>query len=125
MQVQKTIGQLTIEFTAENHLDVFSQLSELEEVFGSVTECGKCKSKDVRFSLRKANDGKKKEFVYPEAVCKNCYAKFKFGQSEGGKLFPIKYVREDGEYVKDDKGKNIPLGTNGWTKYNKETGKDE
>jgi hypothetical protein len=125
MQVQKTNGNITVCGQGNTHLEVFSELAELEEIFSSVGECGKCKSGNISFRMRKASDGKKKEYVYPEAQCRSCWAKFSFGQSEGGKLFPIKFLREDGEYLKDKDGKNIPKGVNGWVKYNKETGKEE
>lgn len=122
-----TVHRDGVSLTAESDKisEIFNQLSKMDEVFGE-TRCGKCDSSNIHYRLRKATDDKKKkEFIYPEMICKHCYSKLSYGQTEEGTLFPIRFVREDGEYVKDSDGKNIPKGKNGWVKFNKETGKEE
>lgn len=126
MQVQiKLNDRVTIVADAEKHTELFSQLVALQEVFND-GGCGKCNKTNLQYRVRKATDEKgKKEYLYYELVCSNCYAKLTFGQSDDGVLFPIRYQREEGEYLKDANGKNLPKGVRGWVKYNKETGKEE
>lgn len=123
MQVSKTYGKTTITADGSTQLEVFTNIASMEEVFCE-SKCGKCNSEEINFRVRNVTEGKK-EYVYPEMVCKKCYAKLTFGQSEGGKLFPVRFEREDGEYKKGPDGKNIQKGSHGWVKYNKETGKEE
>lgn len=114
---------VTIQAEGETQLDLFKAVARAEEVFGEHS-CGKCNSESISFRVRVVQDGKK-TYEYPELVCNSCYAKLSFGQMEGGELFPVRFQREDGEYVKDNNGKYIPKGTRGWTKYNKDTKKEE
>lgn len=123
MKVTRHYTNVSLTAEGATHLEVVKELAALEEVF-SEAKCGKCGSEDIRFRVRSVQDGKK-EYEYPEMLCGGCWAKLSFGQSEGGKLFPVRYEREGGEYKKDADGNYIPRGTRGWVKYNKETGKEE
>lgn len=126
MQVQHKINdKITIVVDGDTQLDVFQKLARMGEVFGE-THCAKCKKDNISFRVRNVKDGKK-EYNYPELVCNNsdCRAKLTFGTMEGGELFPVRFERNEGEYVKDKNGKNVPKGTWGWVIYNRETGKEE
>lgn len=107
----------------ETQLEVFQNLASMQEIFGE-SHCGKCGSEHINFRVRNVKDGKK-EYTYPEMQCQKCWAKLAYGQMEGGALFPVKFMREEGEYLKDANGKLIPKGTKGWVKFNKDTGKEE
>lgn len=99
-----------ITVTGEKMTDVFRQLAELQEVFG-ITECGKCKSKDISYTRRKAKDSKGKEHEYLEMRCKNlsCRARKTFGKNnEGGGMFP---------HRKDEDGNCLP--NDGWVVWEK------
>ena len=99
-------GQLTFEVGNENAgvKDLFKQISELQEVFEAETVCGCCKGSNLKFLHRKID-----KFDYYEIGCTDCFASFKFGQSqEGGRLFP-KRKGEDGK----------TLSNHGWAKYEK------
>lgn len=117
--------KLSLTVEAQTQTDLFEAMAENTEVFG-VSKCGKCGSDDLNFVVRTV-EVKKKPVKYYELRCKakNCYSKFHYGVSEGGKLFPVRFKREDGVYLKDENGKNIPLGTDGWTKWNFETKVEE
>lgn len=121
----KPSEKITLVAEGETQFDIFQTLAEMQEVFAE-DACGKCKSKWLRFVVRNVQDGKK-EYKYPELRCGNpsCRAKLTFGQSENGKLFPVRFKRQDGEYVKDENGRNIQKGNWGWVIYNKETGEEE
>ena len=126
MQVSvKLNNRVTVTAEGEKHTDLFHQLVALQEVFND-GGCGKCKSENLSYRIRKTTDEKgKKEYLYYELTCLACYAKLTFGQSENGALFPVRYQREEGEYLKDANGKNVPKGNRGWVKFNKETNKEE
>lgn len=51
--------------------------------------------------------------------------KLTYGHGEGDILYPERFKSKDGQYLKDDNGKFIPLGSNGWLKYNAETKQEE
>lgn len=116
-------GNNIVQVEGETHLDVFKKASNVQEVFGEKC-CGKCKSSDLQYVIRKAESGKK-VYEYPEIRCGDCGAKLKFGQSEDGSLFPIRFQRENGEYKLDANNKKIPQGVNGWVKYNHTTKQEE
>lgn len=121
----KVSNAVTITAEGESQLDVFKNLASMQEIFGE-KKCGKCHGVDLVFRVRNVKDGKK-EYEYPELHCSNkdCRAKLSYGQMEGGSLFPVRYERKDSENVKDKDGKNIVVGSWGWKRYNKETGKEE
>lgn len=121
----KLNDRVTVEGEGETQLDVFRNLASMQEVFGE-SSCQKCNSSNLQFVVRRVQDGKK-EYEYPELRCKGdkCYAKLSFGTMEGGQLFPVRHERKDGEYLKDENGKNIPRGKNGWVRWNFDTKKEE
>lgn len=119
----KLNNRVSVEAEGETQLEVFENASALQEVFGESC-CGKCGSENITFRVRTVGEGKK-TYKYPEMVCKSCWAKLSYGQSDGGVLFPVRYEREDKEYVRDANGFKIPRGDKGWVKYNKETDKEE
>lgn len=121
-------NKLKVTASGDNPLELFKELSTLQEIFGEGS-CKKCiKDKkpgtNLTYRIREVPDGKK-VYTYPELVCQDCWAKFTFGQSDEGALFPVRYLREGKEYKKDADGKNIPKGEKGWVRYNKDTGKEE
>lgn len=111
MQIEyKVSDKLQINFEAANQKEVFQNLAQLSEVF-SISECGACKSKDIRHVVREVPSGKQ-VFVYYELHCQKCRSKLAFGQSTDTiTLFP-KRKSEDGGY----------LDNGGWVKWQK---KDE
>lgn len=117
--------KLSIEVEAPTQTELFESLAANSEIF-AVCKCGQCGGDNIQFVVREV-EVKKKPVKYYELRCQKagCYAKFHYGVMEGGKLFPIEFKRKGGEYLKDNNGKNIPWGMNGWTKYNKETGQEE
>ena len=116
-------SKVTIQLEPDSDVDAFKQLAHVEEVFGDSC-CGKCKKDNLSYHLRVATKGNKR-YEYPEIRCKDCYAKLTFGQMEGGTVFPVRFQREGGEYIKGEDGKNVPRGNWGWVLYNKATGKEE
>lgn len=125
MKVQVRVSPTTyITAEADNQLDLFKQLADLTEVFGEES-CNKCNS-PYKYRVRVVGEGKK-QFTYCEAVCtnKDCRAKLAFGQSEGGALFPKRYVQKDGEHVLTEDGRKVVKGNWGWAAYNKDSGEEE
>lgn len=120
----KVNSKTTVVAEGETPLDVFTTLATLQELFGE-EKCGKCGCENLTYRVRTVGEGKK-TYTYPELVCQNweCRAKLSYGQMENGGLFPVRYVREDGENVKVD-GKNVVKGSWGWVKFNRDTGKEE
>lgn len=98
-------------FQIKTDSDLFEKLSELENTDVLKTEsCGKCGCKDT-FCVTRENEGNK----YYELRCPECYAKLAFGvNKKGGGLF-AKRKDAEGKYKENS----------GWTKYNKESGKEE
>ena len=104
--------KMAFELDFEKNQDLWEKISILQEIFENV--CGKCKSDDVRYVVRKAKNDKGKEFKYHELKCNKCGAKLSFGIFEDASgMFPKR--SKDGKW----------FGSNGWTIYNKETGKEE
>ena len=109
-------NRMTVQFETEGHSGLWAQLAAFQEVFEE-NECGKCKSDNLKFVVRKATDESgKKEYKYHELRCRKCGAKKAFGVIDDGmgSLFPK---------IKD--GSGAYLNNNGWLKFNKETGKEE
>lgn len=106
-------GRLTFEIEGEKHQDIWEKLAYLGDVFEE--NCGKCGSSDVRFTIRKAENDKGKEFKYYELRCAKCHARLSFGVYEDARgIFPKR---------KDESG--AIKGKFGWTLFNRETGKEE
>jgi len=113
---------LWIEDDADKEIDVFKAAARLTEVFQH-TNCGKCKSPNVRFVCRKDKD----ENDWLEIVCRGCGCKLVFGatKGKGGEIYPkirwnnlsptqqIERADEE-EYSEGHKG-YLPNG--GWYRY--------
>jgi len=102
-KVTVTSGNVTVE--AEGQKELFETLAEYQEVF-AISQCGGCKSEDLRYSVRVQEDKKGKAHKYFELRCSSCYAKLPFGQHDNGKtLFPKTWVRWN-----KDEGREEDLG---------------
>lgn len=115
MQVAyKVSDRLSLTFEAAGQKEVFTNLSQLSEIFG-INKCGACGKDQIRHVVRHATKGNKK-FDFYELHCQNpqCRARLSFGQhAENGTLFP---KRKDGDTY---------LPNNGWIKFNKEAEDNE
>lgn len=103
MKIQRKISANTvIEAEGQTMVELFEQLSQLEEIFRP-GPCGLCEGTHTGFRTREVGGVK-----FHEAVCLGCKAAFAFGQRKGagGQLFP---QRKDGD------GKWKPNG--GWAKW--------
>jgi hypothetical protein len=95
-------GRLAFEIQGETVKNVFREISLIQEVFDAESECGCCKSKDIRCQSRQVED-----YDFYELSCNSCHARFQFGQAKkGGGLFPKR---------KDEDGNALP--NRGWSKY--------
>lgn len=98
-------SQITFEVEGENQKEVFSALARLQEVF-SITSCGKCGGKDIRYVKRVVDDN-----AYYEMQCLKCHARLSFGQhKKNNTLFPKR---------KDEN--NNWLADGGWLKWDPES----
>jgi hypothetical protein len=114
MKLTYTSGKFTVDFTGEQQRELFEQIATFQEVFDNST-CGKCGSTNIQFVVREAKDANGDVNQYYELRCKDCGAKLAFGcHKKGGGLFPKR---------KDSEGEYLP--TNGWVKWNKDSGKEE
>ena len=100
----------------ENVKGLFDNLSQVQEVFGET--CGKCGGSDISYVVRDVSGDS-----YYELRCNKkddkgfycCKAKISYGQAKDNvTIYPKR---------KDSEGGWKP--TNGWTVWNKETGKEE
>lgn len=119
MKVQYTTrdGRMTVEIEGKTQVDIFEQLAAFTEVFEDRTCTRNGKSSDnVRYVVRE-NEAEDK-FYELHCLDKDANligARLAFGQhKKGGTLYPKR---------KDKDGNWLP--NNGWTKFNKATGKDE
>ncbi len=115
MKVLRKINELTkLEVEGDTVAEIFENIARLQEAFSEI-RCGKCKSEDLRYVARLAQD----KYKYYEIRCNSCKAKLAFGQSQENKgvIYPKRGEKQDDKYV--------AFGTNGWVKYNPETGKEE
>ena len=120
MKVSKTIGSATFTVEGETTLDLFKELAALQEAF-SEDKCGKCGKENLKYVWRVSEkDGE--TYPYQDLVCQNktCLAKLHFGVSKkGGNLYPKRFKTNDkGKTLKDDNGRAIKMGVNGWLKWN-------
>jgi hypothetical protein len=93
-------GSLVIKVEGETQKDIFRELARAQETFEAETECGICKSTQLRFRVRAVDDN---EFFELQCVCG---ARFEFGQHKrGGSLFPKR------------RGESGPLPNRGWSKW--------
>jgi len=109
--------ELTIKAECRDIEDMFKTLGPLQEVLSN-TECGKCKSTNIRFSHRKA-DGK---YDVYELQCTKCGAKLHMGKTEDGKLFPRRYKQDPDDPKKPlmHDGKKVWLPNKGWVRWDAE-----
>jgi hypothetical protein len=104
----KATDQLTLEFDNVDQKTLFTELCNCQEVFNNES-CGKCKSTNIKYSVREAQGGK---YIYHEKICLNCYARLGYGVHQtGDTLFPKRKNAETNE----------KLANNGWLKYNTQT----
>ena len=93
-------GHLILKVEGETQKDIFRELARAQETFEAESECGICKSTQIKFRVRTVDDNE-----YFELQCV-CGAKFAFGQhKKGGSLFPKR------------QGENGPLPNRGWSKW--------
>lgn len=110
-------GKLSVKVEGKTQKEIFEQIAQFQEVFEN-TECvvGKKSSNKVRFVVREDQEKNK----YYELYCVDSDPdlrgrRLSFGSHKvGGSLFP----------QRKDKEGNYKLNS-GWTKFNKETGKEE
>lgn len=125
MKVELNVGKLTLTAEGATPKEIFRDLAQLQFVFEDST-CGKCGSSDLQYIVRTAEGND-----FYELRCKKCWAKLTFGTSKEEKeLYPKrleveKEGKNKGKAIRDADGKTIPRGTHGWTRFNKETGKEE
>lgn len=111
MKVVYTGKKLSVEVEGANHVEIWAKLAEFQEVFEESC-CGKCKSENLRFAVRKVE-----KFRYNELRCLDCGAKLPFSIHDDGTntMYP----------KRKDKGAKEINGTNGWVKWNPQTNKEE
>lgn len=79
----KVNNDLTFEVEEKSMNEVFEQLAEIRDVFGTKV-CGKCKKENTKFSVRDIEGSK-----FYEQHCTECHARLIFGlHVKGGKLYP-------------------------------------
>lgn len=125
MKAQIKIGNNIITGEGNNPQEVLDEIIALTEIFGQY-KCGKCGSENLKYRKRVAKDKTgKKEYVYYELICVDCGAKLSFSQTDNGVLYPNRYLRdENGDFVLNEKGWKTIKGSDGWTKWDKELGKE-
>ena len=98
-------GKITFECEGDSPKSLFKKLALVQEIFDADSQCGACKSTNIKFRSRQVDD-----FEFFELGCADCFARLQFGQhKKGGGLFP-KRKDEDGHY----------LDNRGWAKYEKQ-----
>ena len=122
----KVSDKVAICAEGENTLDIFAQLAQMQEVFQH-SKCGLCGSELYRFVVRKATDGKKKEFNYYELHCQNpkCRARLAFGNSDNNVLYPKRKWNQLSDSEKEQRANEQAeaeasygfLKNNGWYKW--------
>lgn len=109
--------EITIKLDVKDIYALFDQLGPLQEIM-KACECGKCKSKNIRFLQREAG-----KFTFYELQCQDCSAKLSLGNN-GDSLFPRRYEQDPDDpkkpLLKD--GKKVWLVDGGWMKYDFKTG---
>ena len=94
-------GSLILKVEGETQKDIFRELARAQETFEAESECGICKSTQIRYRVRTVDENE-----YFELQCCACGARFEFGQhKKGGSLFPKR------------RGENGPLPNKGWSKW--------
>lgn len=110
----KVRPNLTIELEEDKQIDLFVSLASAQEVFSE--NCGKCKSQNIKFVVRK-----KDKSTFLELHCQDCGAKVPISPHDD-KAGTI-YVKR---YEKDKETEKLTwLPNNGWQKWNPSTKKME
>lgn len=102
-------GALTVECDAATPKDVFKKVAVLQEMMSDKC-CGCCKSPNIAFVVRTAQNREGKDVEYYELKCQEaqCGAALSFGQHQSGAtLFAKRW----------DKDARAPLPNNGWHIY--------
>jgi hypothetical protein len=89
-------GRLTFKITGDPQT-IFREITAIDEVFDSDTQCGVCGSQNLKFRHRRAQD----KYDYYELACqeRDCRARLSFGQKTATKdLFP-KRKDADGNWL--------------------------
>lgn len=121
-------GNVTIEFDADKETDIFEKLSGFQEVFGEISCPVEGSKQRFRYMVREAG-----KYKFYELRCLDTGYKLAFGQSDGGKLFPKRWMDKSTgpapywqPFGKDGKDKNKVYDNKyqGWHKYHKDKTKD-
>lgn len=115
--IYKVRDDLSFEVEGKEQKDIFAQLSQLQDVFGT-RACGLCKSANIVFVVRQNAD----EDEFYEIKCKDCGGKLALSQNKkGGTLYSVRKLNtETGLPAKvDDKGP-FKFDTQGWHKWDKD-----
>lgn len=111
-------GSTALEIEVDNQKAAFEAIASFQEVFEE-EKCGKCQKDNLKFQVRNVTEGKK-NFTYYELKCRDCGAKLAYGcHLEGGSLFPKRFEKDEAT------GTSKFIGSNGWTIFNRTTGKEE
>jgi hypothetical protein len=94
-------GRLAFEMDCSNGKAAFELVARVQELFEE-SDCGCCKSKNLRFTVRE-HDGNK----YYNLRCADCSAQLDFGQRKDGTGMWMKRTDKD----------NRPLPNRGWYVY--------
>ena len=107
--------------SGETAKEVFEGLARAQVTFQD-EKCGNCKSDDIVYVVREAQDDDGEKFTFYEMRCHKCSSKLSFGQSkDGSSLYPKRCeVGKKGKVVKDEAGNTKYLPNGGWIKYVKE-----
>ena len=94
--------QITFEVEAATQVEILEAIASIQEVFDSQRACGICNSAKLQFYKRTSSGQGKQVFTYHGIKCmeSNCRARFEFGHSEGGALFPARKDKITGKYVR-------------------------
>ncbi len=111
MEVSFKLGNFEGKFEGKTQVEIVEQICHFSEVFGEDT-CGACKSKNVRFITRTAQ-----EHTFYEIKCLDCSARCALGTHQTRDLTMYPKRREatkgpDGKVVYGEY-----LANNGWVKY--------
>lgn len=113
LEVQKSIGNVSIRVSGESSLEVFKLLAQAHSVFGNIV-CGLCGSSDTAPTVRRVKLDSREFDVYEIRCLKpDCGGVLKLGlYSDGSGLFSRQYVElADG---------SRDYSTRGWQKWQRE-----
>lgn len=121
----KVDSNLSFQVEEENESELFQGIARVQELFSS-TQCGKCKSRNIRYVCRKdSSDNPWLELVCRESKCR---AKLSFGKTKKGDfIYPKTRFSHLSETVQAERPEcqayaeshNGWLPNNGWSIYKK------